>query len=88
MKSAWRRGGSGVCQNCSGETLLVNFGLRQVGVFNRSANFVHVCDKCRRSYRDESVKDLPTWIVANLDQSVRPDAEMMWGKRLKLEAIS
>jgi len=87
LKSAWRRGGSGVCLNCSGETLLVNFGLRQVGMFNRASCFDSVCGACRRSFRD-SVEDVPGWIVANLDEDVRPDAKMMWGKRLKLEAIS
>ena len=88
LKSAWRRGASGVCENCSGETLLVNFGLRQVGLFNRSPNIIHVCETCRRYYRDESVEDVGDWIVRNLDVEVRPDAEMMCGKRLKLEAIS
>jgi len=88
LKSAWRRGASGVCENCSGETLLVNFGLRQVGMFNRSPNIIHVCETCRRYYRDESVEDVGDWIVRNLDVEVRPDAEMMCGKRLKLEAIS
>ena len=48
LKSAWRRGASGVCQNCSGPTLLVNFGLRPVGLFNRSPNIIHVCGTCRR----------------------------------------
>ena len=88
LKSAWRQGGSGVCLNCSGETLLVNFGLRQVGMFNRASCFENVCGTCRRSYRDDSVNDVPGWIVTNLDEDVRPDAKMMWGKRLKLEAIS
>jgi hypothetical protein len=84
LKSAWRRSDPGVCLNCSGGTFLTNFGLRPVGMFNRSPNFVRVCGTCRRSFVDESVKDVPAWIVANLDAEVRPDAEMMWGKRLKL----
>jgi hypothetical protein len=87
MKSAWRRGGGVVCQNCSVPTLLVNFGLRQVGVFNRSGYVEHVCGKCRRSFKDETV-DLQAWIVANLDEVVWPDAEMVWGKRVKLETQS
>jgi len=87
LKSAWRHGASGVCQNCSGETLLVNFGLRQVGVFNRASCFDSVCGRCGRLFED-SVEDVSGWIVANLDEGVRPDAEMVWGKRLKLEAIS
>lgn len=81
LKSAWRRSGHAVCQNCSGETLLVNFGLRQVGMFNRWGLVEHVCGECRRSFKD-SVEDVPGWIVANLDEEVRPGHEMIWGKRV------
>lgn len=80
MKSAWRSG-SGVCLNCSEPTFLVNFGLRQVGVFNRSGFVEHVCGECRRSFRDESV-DVKAWIVANLDEVVRPSDELIWGRRV------
>ena len=84
MKSAWRRGGSVVCQNCSGEALLVNFGLRQAGVFNRAGFIEYVCGACRRSYRD-SVDDVGGWMAANLDAEVWPGYEMMWGKKVRLE---
>ena len=87
MKSVWRRGASGVCQNCSGPTLLVNFGLRQVGMFNRVGFHDSVCGACRRSFRD-SLEDVGDWIVANLDEDVRPDAEMVWGRRVKREGQS
>ena len=87
LKSAWRRGTSRICLNCSGETLLVNFGLRQVGMFNRASCFDFVCGTCRRSFKD-SVEDVGDWIVANLDESVRPDAEIVWGKRVTLESRS
>jgi len=88
MRSAWRRSAPGVCLNCSGETFWMIFGLRPVGQFNRSPNFVSVCRACLRSYRNESVKDVRAWIVDNLDAEVRPDAEMVWRKRLKLESRS
>ena len=88
LKTSWRRGGRSVCQNCSEATFLVNFGLRQVGMFNRSGFVEHVCGACRRSFRDESEKDVGAWTIANLDEVVRPDAEMVWGKRVKLEAKS
>ena len=88
LKSAWRRGAGVVCQNCSGPTFLTNFGLRQVGMFNRSPNFVRVCVPCRRSFVDDSIKDVRAWIVANIDAEVWPTHEMVWGKRLKLEAKS
>ena len=83
MKSAWRGAGV-VCQNCSGPTILTNFGLRQVGVFNRCGFVEHVCGTCRRSFKDESV-DVKAWIVANLDAEVWPGFEMVWGKRVNLE---
>lgn len=82
FKSAWQSG-SGVCLNCSGETLPVNFGQRQVGVFNRSEFVEHVCWECRRSYRDETV-NAKAWIVANLDAEVWPTFEMVRGRRVKL----
>ncbi len=84
MKSAWRRGASGVCQNCSGETLLVNFGHRQVGLFNRSPNFVSVCQKCRRSFVDDSIKGVAGCMEANLETDFCPVGEMVWGKRVAL----
>lgn len=82
VKSAWRRSGSGVCQNCSGETLLTNFGLRHVGVFNRCGFVEPVCGTCRRSFRDETV-DVKAWMATNLDAEVWPGFEMVWGKRVK-----
>lgn len=88
LKSAWRRAAPGVCLNCDGETVLVNFGLRPVGMFNRSANFVSVCGQCRRSSVDDSVKDVRSWIIANLDVEVRPDFEMVWGRRTTREATT
>jgi hypothetical protein len=87
MKSAWRSG-SGVCQNCSGETFLVNFGLRQVGMFNRSPNFVRVCVPCRRTFVDDSVNDVGGWIRENIDAELWPNAKIVWGKRLKLDVKS
>ena len=39
LKSAWQRSQTVSCLNCNHPTILVNFGLRQVGMFNRSPNF-------------------------------------------------
>lgn len=66
----------------------MNFGLRKVGMFNRSPNFVSGCGECRRSFRDESVRDVPGWMAVNLYEAFRPDAEMVCGKRVRLEGIS
>ena len=87
LKSAWRRGTSRVCLNCSGETLLVNFGLRRVGMFNRDSCFEYVCGACRRSFRD-SLEDVPGWMAVNLDEGMRPGHEIVWGKRVKLKGQS
>src|SRR5438105_14929391 len=72
LKSAWRRSAPTICQNCDTPTILTNFGLRPVGMFNRSPNFVHVCETCRRSFKDELAKNVGAWIVANIDAGVRP----------------
>jgi hypothetical protein len=66
----------------------VNFGHRQVGMFKRSPNFVSVFGTCRRSFVDDSISDVPAWIVANLDVEVRPAAEMVWGRRTTREATA
>ncbi len=81
MKSAWRRSAPGVCQNCDGEMLLVNCGLRQVGMFNRCGFVEYDCGTCRRSFRDETV-DVRAWMAANLDVGVRPSDELIWGRRV------
>jgi hypothetical protein len=85
LKSAWRRAAPATCLNCDQPTILTNFGLRPVGIFNRCPNFVSVCSKCRRSFRDESVKDVAAWIEGSLDPDVWPGYEMVWGRRVKLE---
>ena len=82
LKSAWQRSKSVSCLNCSGETILVNLGYRQVGVFNRSPNFVSVCPQCRRSFVDDSITDVPGWMAANLKTDFCPVGEVVWGKRV------
>jgi hypothetical protein len=84
LKSAWQRSQSASCLNCSGATILVNFGYRQVGVFNRSPNFVSVCPHCRRSFVDEAIKDIAGWIAANLKTDFCPAGKVVWGKRMEL----
>lgn len=85
MKSVWRRVAPLICLNCDTPTLLVNFGQPWTGMFNRSAKFVHVCGTCRRSFMDDSIKDVSGWMAANLDSEVWPDAEIVWGRRLNPE---
>ena len=86
LKSAWRRSAPLICLNCVTPTLLTNFGLRPVGMFNRSPNFVHVCGTCRRSFKDDTVKDVVGWMAANLDAAVWPSYEMVWDRRVRRES--
>ena len=82
LKAAWRQAAPLMCLNCDQPTILTNFGYSWTGLLNRSASFIHVCGACRRSFRDETVKNVRAWIVANLDPEVRPDAEMVWNRRV------
>jgi hypothetical protein len=49
-------------------------------MFNRRTLFIHVCGRCRRLFEDNSVTDVPRWIVANLDAGVLPDYDMVWDR--------
>lgn len=82
LKSAWRRATPGVCQNCDTPTLLVNFGLPWTGMLSRTPRFEHVCGKCLRVFRDETV-DVKAWMAANLDDEVMPGFEMVWRRRVE-----
>lgn len=82
LKAAWRRTTPMPCLNCDQPTILMNFGAPWNGLFNRTPRFLHVCGPCQRSFRDESVKDVNGWMAANLDAEARPDAEMVWDRRV------
>jgi len=82
LKVAWRQAAPLICLNCDHPTILTNFGYPWTGLLNRSAKFIHVCGACRRSFRDEAVKDVPGWMAANLEAEARPDAEMVWDRRV------
>lgn len=81
MKSAWRRAAPGVCLNCSGETVLVNFGLPWTGMLSRSPRFLSVCPTCLRVFRDDAV-DVKAWMAASLDADLMPGWEMVWDRRV------
>lgn len=83
LKSAWRRTTAPLCLNCDQPTLLTNFGFPWSGMFNRRPFFIHACGRCRRLFEDRSVRDVPRWMVANLDAEVWPDFDMVWGNRVK-----
>ena len=68
--------------NCDTPIILVNFGNPWVGMFSRSPRFIHVCGTCRRSFRDESVKDMTEWMAVNMDEEVWPDFAMVWDRRV------
>ena len=85
LKSAWRQTTPLVCLNCDRPTLLSNFGFPWSGMFNRRPFFIHVCGRCRKLFEDRSAKDVPRWMVANLDAEVLPDFDMVWGNQVKWE---
>jgi hypothetical protein len=80
LKSGWRRTSGLLCLNCDQPTLLVNFGFPWSGMFNRRPFFINVCGRCRRLFEDQSVTDVPGWMVANLDAGVWPDYDMVWDR--------
>jgi hypothetical protein len=82
LKAAWRQSAPLTCLNCDQTTILTTFGVPWDGLFHRTPRFLHVCGTCRRSFRDESVKDVNGWMAANLDAEARPDAEMVWDRRV------
>jgi hypothetical protein len=82
LKSTWRRGNAIPCRNCDRPTILVNFGEPWTALFRRSPWFICVCSACRRSFRDESVKDVGAWIAANLDSQFRPGFVMNWNRQM------
>lgn len=87
LKAAWRRTTPMPCLNCDQPTILTNFGVPWDGLFNRTPRFLHVCGACRRLFKEESVKDVNGWLEANLDSEARPDAEMVWDRRVKRETV-
>ena len=46
-----------------------------------------ILERCFRSFRDDTVKDVRAWIVANLDADVKPGFEMSWTKRATWEMV-
>ena len=54
-------------------------------MFNRYPRFNHICRECGRMFEDESVRDVPTWMVMNLDAEVLPDFDMVWDRLKKWE---
>ncbi len=85
LKAAWRQAAPLICLNCDTPTILTNFGQPWTGLLHRTVKFVHVCGTCRRSFRDETLKDVDQWIGANVEPEARPDADMVWDRRVKRE---
>lgn len=84
IKGAWQLSQPTSCLNCDKPTILVNFGYRQVGLFNRSPKFVSICPQCQRSFVDESITDVVGWMAGNLKTEFCPVGEVVWGKRVEL----
>ena len=85
LKSAWRRTTPLAVPELRRADAPDQLRLPWGGLCNRYPRFVHVCGKCRRSFEDGSVKNVPRWLAANLDAGVLPDFDMMWNRKVKWE---
>ncbi len=88
LKSVWQRGMAVPCPNCDLPTVLVNFGLPWVGMFQRHPRYIHVCQECRRSFDDDSVSDVSKWMMENLDAEVWPAFELIWDRPVRWQPQS
>lgn len=87
LKSAWRRMSPFPCPNCNLPTILTNFGFVQAGMCNRVALFSHVCHRCKRSFREETIYGpmVMEWVVANVEPEFWPDFDTIWGKHVAFD---
>lgn len=84
LKSAWRCGDGPLCLNCKMPLLLVNFGLRPIGMLNHLPEFRSLCVACNRVIVDESIARVFSWMSMHLDAEVRPQYVVVWNKRQPL----
>jgi hypothetical protein len=79
LKSAWRHEDAPLCQNCDKPTVLTAFGYFVCGFYKQGPIVVRICPLCRSSFEDHSPWDGPGWMIANLDESLLPSCEIMFG---------
>jgi hypothetical protein len=64
FKSAWRRAAPAICENCEIPAILTYFGRVRTGIARYTPRFVHLCEACRRCFKDDSVEDFAGWVRA------------------------
>jgi hypothetical protein len=83
LRSAWRHEDAPPCQNCDRPTLLTAFGHFACGFYKRGPEVVRICPLCGSGFEDHSPWDGPGWMLANLDEPLLPNADLMFGRPVK-----
>jgi hypothetical protein len=80
LKSAWRHEMAPLCLNCEKPALLIAFGY----FYKRESKVIRICPRCSRMFEDYSPWwDGPAWMLANLDETLLPSCEIMFGHPVK-----
>jgi hypothetical protein len=83
LKCAWRHENAPLCQNCDRPTVLTDFGYFACSFYKRGPIVVRICPLCRSRFEDHSTWDGPQWMLANLDEPLLPNAEIMFENPVK-----
>jgi hypothetical protein len=79
LKALWRNENAPLCTNCDRPTILTVFGYFACGFYKRGPKLIRVCPLCRSRFEDHSPWDGPQRMLANLDGSLLPSADLMIG---------
>jgi hypothetical protein len=77
LKCLWRNENVPPCRNCDRPTLVYVFGMFVAGFYKLEPKVVRICPLCTSSFYEASGG--PRWLLANLDKSLLPSAQMMFG---------
>jgi hypothetical protein len=69
--------------DCDKDTLLIAFGFFDCGFYKRGPIVVRICPLCRSWFEDHSPWDGPAWMLANLDSTLLPSTDIMFGNPVK-----
>jgi hypothetical protein len=83
LKSLWRNENAPVCLNCDKPTLVITFGMFVAGFYKLEPKVVRICPLCKSSFHEGSSWGGSAWLLANLDESLLPSCEIMFGKPVK-----
>jgi hypothetical protein len=83
LKALWRNENAPLCTNCDRPTILTVFGYFACGFYKRGPRVVRICPLCRSRFERQSPWGGPEWLLANLDGSLLPSADLMFGHPVK-----